>query len=63
MDAVVAIEADLNAIIKEVCCIKINSIPEKFKISLLFFLGYLCILSYAQLQKRYCNDLEISEDL
>lgn len=63
MDAVIAIEADLNAIIKEVCCIKINSIPEKFKISLLFFLRYLCILSYAQLQKRYCNDLEISEDL
>jgi len=54
MDAVITIEADLNAIIKEVCCIKIKSIPAKFKISLLLvtYLGHLCILGYAQSQEK-----------
>lgn len=46
MDVVIVIEVDLNVIIKEVCCIKINLILEKFKISLFFFFGYFCIFSY-----------------
>ena len=35
MDAVITIEADLNAIIEEVSCFKIKSITAKFNISLL----------------------------